>query len=157
MKCWKYHLGVWSKMEDPLTYSGDENEDMEDVFRNSGYAGFLDEWGDSLQPMVRLRSDDEEESYLLEIEIGFTVTNVFIDDFPSLMQWMREYLPMVSLDMMARKHEEAVDILEKVFHVWHGHYAEDACHRCDPRGLERWHKWQEEHDRKRKAQDARPA
>jgi hypothetical protein len=60
-----------------------------------------------------------------------------IYDEQSLLEWIAKYTPAYSLAQIAYDVREALGILQKAFHAWHGHSADNACHACDPDEMRR--------------------
>ena len=137
MKAWKYRRGEWTEIEDPVV--GGENEDWKVTLKRAGYRGFPQmEFGDpDIQGLVVYRKVDYTAPYLINVTDGDVVETVYIDDFPSLLQFLRDFAPFCSLANTDDNLKELVQVLRKSFRGWHGHDADDVCRECDPLEYER--------------------
>lgn len=62
---------------------------------------------------------------------------VVIPDFPNLMMFLREYVPVfISADIYSHL-DLLVQWMDKLFHAYHGHGPLDSCYECDPVGWKR--------------------
>jgi hypothetical protein len=132
-----YKMGVWGEREIP---------DREGDYADAAYLDFLGydkssdiEIGDSDVALgfsiFHNKADDEK------VLVFFNTPNrweiIFIDDFPSMMQFLREYGPLCTCTNLDFYLQELEKIAEKTFMALHGHDSSGSCWDCDPDGMRR--------------------
>ena len=138
MNSWKYYRGEWTEIEDPLEWK--DGEEWETFLKRAGYYSFPQQtWGDSaVSAGVDLYvKEDYKSPYLITFNFSAYIEHVYIDDIPSLMQWLRDYTPLFSLQQIAETQDELQTLFERAFRAWHGHSYMDVCPRCDPLEVEK--------------------
>ena len=132
-KAWKYHLGEWSQIDNPMVWY--EGEDFDIAMKRAGYYSFpQQEYGGDLRLYVK---KDDELPYLITFNLSDTIESVYVYDLPSVMQWLRDYSPIFLLSEMAFLQDETQTLLRRAFRAWHGHDYQNICARCDPLKYER--------------------
>lgn len=138
---WKYYRGEWTEIEDPLAWK--ESEEWETVLSRAGYYDFPSLAFGNAYPGAQLYvKKGDAIPYLITFNLSDSVEHVYIDDIPSLMQWLRDYAPLFSLPQIADRQEELLKLFGRAFRAWHGHDYIDVCLRCDPieyRKLQEFH------------------
>ena len=143
MGTWKYTRGEWTEIDDPLVWK--EDEDWETVLKRAGYYSFPSaSYGDDPYIAELYIKKDNEPPYLIAFSLSDYIEHVYIDDIPSLMQWLRDYTPIWSLQQIADLQEELLTLFGRAFRAWHGHDYTNVCPVCDPNQFK---KQQETHQR----------
>lgn len=62
---------------------------------------------------------------------------VYLPDFPSAMQFIKEHASAFSADEATITQREIHSLLEKSFQAQHGRPSHDICAKCDPVGWEK--------------------
>lgn len=138
MKAWKYCRGEWTEIEDPLVWNWNKDEEWESVLSRASYCDFpFIEWGHLENTMQLYIKNDDEPPYLITFNLSSSIEHVYIDDMPSLMQWLRDYTPLFSLQQIAEIQDGLLKLFERAFRAWHGHSYLDVCPKCDPDGFKR--------------------
>jgi len=108
---WRYHRGSWSSMESPVDLYDESGDLME---APAGYSSRTRWFGDEAGFQIEIYSADPESEteaptpYLAIVyNVGDNVEHVFVDDFPSLLQLLREMAPV--LDLTNWESEEGED------------------------------------------------
>ena len=129
MKAYTYHLGTWGETEIPSYTSEDRT-----YLTSLGYESLPDiEIGgeDDIRITIYPSLSNNGKSFVF-FNTLFHWYVILIDDFPSMMQFLREYGPVCSAANTEFQIEELLKIAEKAFHASHGHGYEIACPVCDP-------------------------
>ena len=114
-----------------------DNEEFSAYIRRIGYSASRLCVGSEDGPSVELyESSDRSSFYANVVPMGSTCYEVFLPDFPSLMLFMKEFGPALSLLNTETQQQEILSLLEKLFRVYHGHAAYELCKECDPKGWE---------------------
>lgn len=155
-----YKRGEWIEGS-PLTEMA-EDEDWYDWLSRQGFnRNSSMAFGESDSPSLAIYKRTSGDSYLAEICLTSGETSsVFIPDFPSMMMFIRDFSPALSLAEFDCKLEKIGSAISKLFRVYHGHDAASCCQECDP--LEwKWlqeEKWKREEQKRAKAKpDTSPA
>ena len=108
-KAWKYHLGEWSQIDNPMVWY--EGEDFDIAMKRAGYYSFpQQEYGGNLRLYVK---KDDELPYLITFNLSDTIESVYVYDLPSVMQWLRDYSPIFLLSEMAFLYEHIQQMRER--------------------------------------------
>jgi hypothetical protein len=127
-KAWKYHLGEWSQIDNPMVWH--EGEEHKTALERAGYYPFpQQEYGATLQLYIK---KDYTLPYRITFDLGDHLVAVYVYDLPSLMQWLRDYSPIFTLSDIAYLQDETRNLLRRAFRAWHGHVPENVCPSCDP-------------------------
>ena len=119
---WEYHRGEWTETQKTLMGRDKEIEDFEVVLERSGYRVYpVKTFGAKdntfcveLYESYGKETDPPYSPYLISFSFsGDDFELVFINDLPSLMQWLRDYAPIFLLTEIADKQEELFNLLEK--------------------------------------------
>ena len=134
-KAWKYHRGDWTEIDDPLVWEKDD--EWETVFSRAGYYSFPSAtYGEGTCAELYVKKD-YSSPYLITFSLSDSIEHVYIDDIPSLMQWLRDYSPIWSLQQIASQQEDLLTLFGRAFRAWHGHGYENVCSDCDPAEVDR--------------------
>jgi hypothetical protein len=113
-RVWRYQRGTWSEMAAPIEFEDDEDEMLEEL---PGYASRTRWFGEENEFAVEVYSADPDASpapptpYLVIVyNVGDNVERVFIEDFPSLMQFLRETAPVLDLNNFVWELDEDEDL-----------------------------------------------
>lgn len=101
-KVWRYQRGSWSEMATPVEFEDEEGELLETP---AGYSPRTRWFGEENEFAVEVYSADSEASppapapYLAIVyNVGDNIERIFVDDFPSLIQLLREMEPVLDMD-----------------------------------------------------------
>jgi|GEM_PF-3809488 len=136
--CWKYEKGNWSPTKDPAGEVGDEG--FGEALQRNGYNTnpYLDlrehDWGASIG--VYKKDNDTSPLYIIVTLPNDDCMTVLVDDMDDLMQWLKEYLPVIHFANTSVVQSQMLELLEKAFRAWHEHDSADICPRCDPMGYQ---------------------
>lgn len=131
MIVWKYYRGEWTETEDPLVWNNDDKWGT--VLSRAGYYDFPSAtYGEDPYIAELYVKKDYTPPYLITFSLSDTIEHVYIDDIPSLMQWLRDYTPIWSLQQIAAQQEELLTLFGRAFRAWHGHAYTNVCPSCDP-------------------------
>jgi len=143
MIVWKYHRGEWTETEDPLVWNKDD--EWKTVLSRAGYYDFpAVTYGQEPCVAELYMKKGDEPPYLITFSLSDSIEHVYIDDLPSLMQWVRDYTPLLLLQQIADEQEELLTLFGRAFRAWHGHSYTNVCPVCDPNQFK---KQQETHQR----------
>lgn len=142
---WKYYKGEWTKIDDPLVWN--EDEEWGTILTRAGYHSYPAHiWGEEEDDHIELYiKQDDTPPYLINLILGGNIIAVYIDDLPNLMQWLKDYAPVFSLDIVPLLND-FLTLFARAFRAWHGHEWESPCAICDPYAYQRI---QEIHQRQR--------
>ena len=146
MKAWRYYHGDWCEIEDPMVWN--EEEGWKTALERAGYHTFPShtfgdfECGLGAELYVR-----EDKPFLMVLTLADICRSIYIDDLPSLMQWLSSYAPMLSLGKIDDTLGELLILSSHAFQAWHGHDYTAICSVCDP------NEWQRQVERKRQKVD----
>ncbi len=144
MNAWLYTQGSWSEIVDRIDFEQLEKQglDWEESIKQSGYRtmGSPDETG--LNPFFFYELYEGHSGYLVLVFFGnHGGPNIYIDDFPSLMWWLKEFGSLAASSYISAwlgyKGDEIHGIVEKQFRATHGHSPDNSCWECDPDGMKR--------------------
>jgi hypothetical protein len=129
MKAWKYKNGQWESIEDPLP----DIDDWEEALKQGGFVKASVTWGGQFGQHVELyMSKDEEPPYMVSFDLVDVCRNVYFDDMPTLMQWLKEYTPIFTALEVEALLDDITAMTRKLFRALHGHDADQVCPECDP-------------------------
>jgi hypothetical protein len=134
MKAWKYSRGEWTEIESPLVWL--DGEEMGTALERAGYYrsasasyGYTD-IGYGIEVYTK---EERGPPYLLTVAVdGETYEEVWIEDFPSLLEFLRDFAPQFVQSGLEFRIGEMEKLMEKAFQAWHGHAAYSVCKQCDP-------------------------
>lgn len=69
--------------------------------------------------------------YLIEMCFGTEISQIVIKDTPSLLQFMKEYLPVFNILREDDFKSFLENVIGKFFEAYHGHDHTDCCVECD--------------------------
>jgi hypothetical protein len=130
-----------------------DNEDFYDYLERTGYKEAFKFSQNSIgDEMATIFKNEDATAWFAAICLDCDrLLFVFLPDFPSLMMFTKDYAPAINLIANSFEQNDIRKMLEKLFHAYHGHYAEDYCYQCDPRYMEETKKWRQEHAAKKAA------
>ncbi len=146
MNTWLYNLGSWNPIAERIDFDQLEKQGLgwSEAIEHSGYErmGSSDESG--LDPFFFFDLYRGHGGYLASIAFGGNggpdEPNVYIDDFLSLMCWLKEFGPVAAQYSISAwigyKGDEIHEIIRKQFQATHGHSPDSSCWDCDPRMME---------------------
>lgn len=132
MKIYKYDLAGWSEI---YVAEWDEKDTEESWYKKLGFKERVRFYiGDENDPKIEVRdSIDADDKYLLNISLeGIYCKFVICDNFPSLMNFIKDYGTFFKLEEITFKMFTLEMVSEKLFHAWHGHDFIESCYECDP-------------------------
>jgi hypothetical protein len=145
MKAWRYKRGEWTEIDDPLEWH--DGEDFAEGLQRSGYykhacSSYGNEFSGDMQ--VYAKREDRQPYLVCVCFDGSRVEHVFIDDFPSMMEFLRDFVPLFTQIELQSQIDDMKSPMEKAFQAWHGHGTEQICRECAPV------EWEEVREFKRK-------
>ena len=137
-----YEMGNWTSL-DELDPPWQEAVDFDEW---AGKAGFKDFWVQAGHPdsdCICISRHESEHRYLVIVSLHFRWDIIIINDFPSLMMFLKEYSPMFQTIAVDYYLHELEEIARKAFGAWHGHLHSNHCAQCDPGEWESSKEWME--------------
>ncbi|MDK6079690.1 hypothetical protein [Massilia varians] len=130
-----YRRGTWEDGHSLPTWRDDEDYD---VYRTRiGYYSNATRFGHTDANQFTLYEHKEDGSFLADVSfMNGHCYEVFLPDFPSAMQFIKDHGASFSADEANIKHQEIFVLLEKLFRTQHGHASHEICAKCDPEGWE---------------------
>jgi hypothetical protein len=114
-KVWRYQRGSWSEMAPPIDFEDEEGDPLDEV---PGYAPRTRWFGDENEFAIEVYSADPDAStappapYLVVVyNVGDNIERVFVEDFPSLMQFLREMAPVLDLNNFLWELDDDEDLI----------------------------------------------
>jgi hypothetical protein len=115
-KVWRYQRGSWSEMAPPIDFEDEDEELLEEL---PGYAPRTRWFGEENEFAIEVYSADPDASpaapspYLVVVyNVGDNVEHVFVEDFPSLLQFLKEMAPVLDLNNFVWELDEDVDLFD---------------------------------------------
>ena len=138
MKAWKYSRGNWIETEFPFEWNDGEN--LPDALKRADYGTEDLRVGSDFWNCIRAYTKKGKTIYPVLLDVNplgdAGGEMVVVDDFPSLMMFLRDYAPLFSLSSIEYRIEEIEQTIDRAFRAWHGHAASDVCRECDPWAME---------------------
>lgn len=134
-----YDRGIWSDGHQLPTFCEDEEYDA--YRKRIGYHSKAATFGHDDASQFTLYQHVRDGSFFADV--SFTTGHsyeVFLPDFPSSMQFIKDYSSAFAADKASITRTEIFTLLEKLFRTQHGHASHEICAKCDP---EAWSKIQE--------------
>lgn len=133
---YQYARGQWKQIDCPFPDS--KETDYLKALQEWGYGTAIDEIGKEWGLMLKIYERNEEKDHNRSCEFlvditptGCSIYPVLIEDLPTLLQFLRNYLPIFEGDAV-RVHLLAIEqAIDRAFMAWHGHPSWDACRECD--------------------------
>lgn len=136
-KDWQYHRGEWTEIDDPLPMSTDPS--LEAQMKSAGFEKWHILGGEEFYPSLEVwwHTKNTETPPLHNYYVWYSLSGnaaevIWITDFPSLMQFIREHAPVIQAQTQLEFEKQRQSMLEKTFHVWHEHSFDEICRYCDP-------------------------
>lgn len=130
-----YDQGTWNEGM-PLPELGDD-EQHSDYFQRIGYSPYGTRMGNEGGIELELHESNSGRAfYAVVTPAGNAVYDVYLPNFPSLMQFLKDYGPAFTLTRLRTDIEELSEAFRKLFHALHGHDAYTFCKKCDPKAWE---------------------
>jgi hypothetical protein len=115
-----------------------ENEEYETYLERIGYLSKAATFGHDDASQITFLQHARDGSFFADVSfINGHCFEVFLPDFPSAMQFIKDHSAGFSADEASITQKEIFTILEKLFRIQHGHASHDICAKCDPEGWER--------------------
>jgi hypothetical protein len=144
-----FNRGIWEDSNSLPEWQ--DNEDFSDYLMRIGYSTVKSIFGHEHGSQIEIyESSDGRSFYASVCPSGNSVYDVLLPDFPSLMMFIREYATAFSSESSNFSQQEILNLLEKFFHLYHGHPARSICPKCDPVGWEESVRAREERRKKQK-------
>lgn len=135
MSRYTYSKGQWTDGNDLPQWS--DNEEFSAYLERIGYSSPKLSVGSEHGSSIEIFESSDSSSFYASVSpMGTTCYEVFLPDFPSLMLFLKEFGPTFSALSSESNQSEILNLLEKLFRVYHGHAAYEICKQCDPRGWE---------------------
>ena len=126
-----YSMGTWTQGNSAPDWN--EDEEFEDYLRRIGYSPVKNRIGHEFGSVIDIFTSSDENKFIASVSPdGSNVYEVFIQDFPSLMLFLKDFGSVFSLLAIEAHQSETRDMMEKLFNVYHGHAAHDICKQCAP-------------------------
>ncbi len=110
---WRYHRGSWTSMESPIEFVDEEGELLE---APAGYSPNTRWFGEESEFEIEVYSADPDAEveapspYLVIFyNVADNIERVFVEDFPSLLQLLRETAPILDLPTRGWESENEFD------------------------------------------------
>lgn len=96
-----------------------------------GSGGGDPEWDGWLR--VWCVANEDAKRYLVEVSTtGDGSTALACDGLPAALELIGKLQPIVMRAWLMERGERFFTTIFRAFHVWHGHYGDEACRECDP-------------------------
>jgi hypothetical protein len=143
MSSYTYSKGQWTDGNDFPQRS--ENEGFVEYLCRIGYGKNKLNVGPDDDPFIEIyETSDGSSFYAIVNPLGTDCYEVSIPDFPSLMVFMKEFGPAFAALSAERGQHKILDLLTKLFRVYHGHATNAVCMKCDPKEWQDIIRWREE-------------
>lgn len=136
MDKFSYRRGIW---EDGHSLPKSEDDEEYEAYRERvGYFSKAATFGHDDANQIILYEHASDGSFFADV--SFTnghCFEVFLPDFPSAMQFIKDHSASFSADEANITQQEIFTLLEKLFRAQHGHASHEICAKCDPEGWEK--------------------
>ena len=143
MNQFTYKMGEWSPGIDwsGLKDNAEEykDEDWENYLKLMGFKK-NEVIGEDYGSCIQIYLHESTNQFLAEIDFSGYGYEVLIADFPSLMMFLRDFSSILSNLQISYLQTEIMEILNKIFQIYHGHEPHGICEKCSP---EEWKKFVE--------------
>lgn len=108
-----------------------DGQDSDQYLQSVGYSRCTN-FGNDFGSEIEVFESKDGSFVALVTPLGSYVYEVYIPDFPSLMMFMRDYVPAFATEVATVQQHEMLGIMQKLFYLQHGHAAHRICPQCAP-------------------------
>lgn len=133
MNAWNFSKGNW--IEIPYPFEWKEGQEFREALEQGRFYNFPSEtFGHEYGSKAEVyHKPDAEFPVIIEVTLFSEWSHtVIIDDFPSLMMFIRDYGQSFSIISLDSRSDEQLTAVRRAFYAWHNHEADTACQSCDP-------------------------